>query len=225
VSTGPDNDATARAPAAKDAHFLGDIATLPVFYRLAGRRVVVAGGSRAAVWKAELLAATGAQVDVFAALPDASLQALAAVRGNLRIVEKPWQASDFENAVLVIGETGDAAEAHAMQRAALAAGAHLNIIDKPQWSSFQFGAMVERSPLIVAISTDGGAPVFGPSSSHPHRNAPPGRPAPLGARSKGLAIENYRTQAGYRRAQNDLGAFRPPCAGRTGSLARRQRPR
>ena len=150
-----------RAPETQDAPVLGDIATLPVFYRLAGRRVVIAGGGRAAVWKAELLAATGAQVDVFAARPDARMQAVAAHRSNLRIIERDWQPNDFELAVLVIGETDDATQAHAMNAAARAAGAHLNVIDKPQWSSFQFGAMVERSPLIVAISTDGGAPVFG----------------------------------------------------------------
>ncbi len=42
------------------------IATLPVFFKLGGKRVVVAGGSEAALWKAELLAATGAYVDVYA---------------------------------------------------------------------------------------------------------------------------------------------------------------
>ena len=42
------------------------LARLPVFYALAGKRAVVAGGSAAAAWKAELLAAAGAAVDVYA---------------------------------------------------------------------------------------------------------------------------------------------------------------
>ena len=43
------------------------LARLPVFFALADKRVVVAGGSAAAAWKAELLSAAGAQVDVYSA--------------------------------------------------------------------------------------------------------------------------------------------------------------
>ena len=42
------------------------LARLPVFFVLEGRRVIVAGGTPAAAWKAELLSAAGAQVEVFA---------------------------------------------------------------------------------------------------------------------------------------------------------------
>ena len=45
------------------------LARLPVFYALTGKRAVVAGGSAAAAWKAELLAAAGATVDVYARGP------------------------------------------------------------------------------------------------------------------------------------------------------------
>jgi uroporphyrin-III C-methyltransferase/precorrin-2 dehydrogenase/sirohydrochlorin ferrochelatase len=37
----------------------------------------------------------------------------------------------------------------------------VNVIDKPASSDFSFGAIVNRSPLVVGISTDGAAPVFG----------------------------------------------------------------
>ena len=43
---------------------MGDLATLPVFFDLSGKRVIMAGGSDAAAWKAELLAAAGAAVTV-----------------------------------------------------------------------------------------------------------------------------------------------------------------
>ncbi len=42
------------------------LARLPVFLALDGKRVVVAGGSAAAAWKAELLSAAGARVEVYA---------------------------------------------------------------------------------------------------------------------------------------------------------------
>ena len=54
------------------------LARLPVFFGLAGKRAVVAGGSPAAAWKAELLAAAGAKVEVFAADACEELRAVAA---------------------------------------------------------------------------------------------------------------------------------------------------
>ena len=37
----------------------------------------------------------------------------------------------------------------------------VNVIDKPAFCDFSFGAIVNRSPLVIGISTDGAAPVFG----------------------------------------------------------------
>ena len=54
------------------------LATLPLFFKLDGKRVVVAGGSEAAAWKAELLSAAGATVEVWAPDPCAEMEALAA---------------------------------------------------------------------------------------------------------------------------------------------------
>src|SRR4029078_1574289 len=41
------------------------------------------------------------------------------------------------------------------------AGVPVTVIDRPAFCSFRFGAVVNRSPLVVGISTDGAAPVFG----------------------------------------------------------------
>ena len=45
-------------------------------------------------------------------------------------------------------------------QAARAAGVPVNVIDKPAFCDFSFGAIVNRSPLVIGISTDGAAPVF-----------------------------------------------------------------
>ena len=55
------------------------LSRLPVFYALEDKRVLVAGGSAAAAWKAELLSAAGAQVDIYAPDPCDELLALAGV--------------------------------------------------------------------------------------------------------------------------------------------------
>lgn len=155
-----DNNRNSRTPAPV-APRLRELATLPVFYKLHGKRVVIVGGNAAAAWKVELLAATGAQVDVIAKDFVQRIETLAIEAQNVNTLRRDWMPGDFVEAVLVVAETENEEEATALQQAAKAAGAHLNVIDKPLWSSFQFGAIVERSPLVVAISTDGGAPVFG----------------------------------------------------------------
>ncbi len=49
----------------------------------------------------------------------------------------------------------------AFAAAARAAGVPVNVIDRPAFCDFSFGAIVNRSPLVIGISTDGAAPVFG----------------------------------------------------------------
>ena len=73
------------------------LARLPVFFALADKRAVVAGGSAAAAWKAELLSAAGAQVDVYAADPVRGTgRACSAIRRAARsaIVRRNWTADD-----------------------------------------------------------------------------------------------------------------------------------
>ena len=52
-------------------------------------------------------------------------------------------------------------EAARFAGAARAAGASVNVIDKPKFCDFNFGAIVNRSPLVIGISTDGASPIFG----------------------------------------------------------------
>jgi len=139
------------------------LATLPVFLRLAGKHVVVAGGCEAAAWKAELLSAAGAVVSVYAGdRPSPELEALCAEPpgGAITLKRRTWLPADFTGATLVVGTAADDGEAARMFEAAAAAGIPINIVDKPKLCAFQFGAIVNRSPLVVGISTDGGAPML-----------------------------------------------------------------
>ncbi len=139
------------------------LATLPVFLKLAGKRVVLAGGSAPAVWKAELLCAAGALVEVFATDPCPDLLDLAAnpPGGVLVVTARAWTGADLVGAAVALGAIDDDEEAGAFRDAARIAGTPVNVIDKPAFCDFQFGTIVARSPLIVGISTDGAAPVFG----------------------------------------------------------------
>ena len=67
---------------------------------------------------------------------------------------------DLKGAALAIADVESAAEAQDFRAAAQAVGVPANIIDKPAFSDFQFGAIVDRSPLVIAISTDGASPIL-----------------------------------------------------------------
>ena len=136
------------------------LARLPVFYALAGKRAVVAGGSAAAAWKAELLAAAGASVEVYAADPGDEMIEIA-VQAGIAIHRRAIEAADLADAALAVGAFEDDAEAAAFAAMARGAGVPVNVIDKPAFCDFSFGSIVNRSPLVIGISTDGAAPVFG----------------------------------------------------------------
>ncbi len=142
------------------------LATLPVFLDLAGKRAVLAGGSEAAAWKAELLAAAGADVEVYAPLGELSdemAELIAAPRstGALRHHDRPWSLDAFEGAAIAVADCESEAQAYAFACAARAAGVPHNVIDKPAFCAFRFGTIVNRSPLVVGIATDGAAPILG----------------------------------------------------------------
>jgi len=136
------------------------LARLPVFYALAGKHAVVAGGSAAAALKAELLAAAGAAVDVYATDPDEEMIEIAA-QASIAIHRRAITAGDFGGAAMAIGAFEDEIEAGAFAALARRAGVPVNVIDKPAFCDFSFGSIVNRSPLVIGISTDGAAPVFG----------------------------------------------------------------
>jgi uroporphyrin-III C-methyltransferase/precorrin-2 dehydrogenase/sirohydrochlorin ferrochelatase len=151
-----------RTPSEAKPARMGALARLPVFLSLDGKRAVVAGGSPAAAWKAELLSASGARVEAYATDICDELQQLAAdpPRGAIVINRCPWSADALKNAAVAIGAFEDDNRAAAFASAARAAGVPVNVIDKPAFSDFSFGAIVNRSPLVIGISTDGAAPVF-----------------------------------------------------------------
>jgi uroporphyrin-III C-methyltransferase / precorrin-2 dehydrogenase / sirohydrochlorin ferrochelatase len=152
------------SPSGKDEEDRGPLmrglACLPVFFSLAGKRVVLAGSSNAVLWKAELCQAAGARLDVFSPDPCSGLDALARRCPLVGLVSRRIEPEDFRGAALAIVEAESSAEAAEFQAAARAAGVVVNVIDKPRLSDFQFGAIVDRSPLVIGISTDGGAPVL-----------------------------------------------------------------
>ena len=138
------------------------LARLPVFFALEGKRALLAGGGAAAAWKAELLSACGAHVAVYAEeLSEEMLHVASETsRGDIVLHRRAWTPADLNDCAITIGAFDDEGEAATFCRAARAAGVPVNVIDKPAFCDFSFGAIVNRSPLVIGISTDGAAPVL-----------------------------------------------------------------
>ena len=151
-----------RSPRQADADArIQPLATLPVFMRAAGRLALVAGGTEGAAWKAELLLAAGARVRCRAPTPCDALVSLAERQPSLDLVRQLWTEDDFADVLLGLCDAADDAEARRFAEAGRRRGVPVNVVDRPAFCDFQFGSIVNRSPLVIAISTDGAAPVFG----------------------------------------------------------------
>jgi uroporphyrin-III C-methyltransferase/precorrin-2 dehydrogenase/sirohydrochlorin ferrochelatase len=137
---------------------IASLARLPVFFDLHGRKAVVAGNGPAAAWKAELLSAAGASVSVYA--PDSSDDLLNLGDGGVTVIRRRWTPHDLRGAALAVGDFDTGTDAGEFASAARAEGVPVNVIDKVDFCDFSFGAIVNRSPLVIGISTDGAAPAL-----------------------------------------------------------------
>jgi uroporphyrin-III C-methyltransferase / precorrin-2 dehydrogenase / sirohydrochlorin ferrochelatase len=153
--------AIARKPVEATPARMGPLAKLPIFLDLNGLMVVVAGGTAGAAWKAELAAAAGATVNVYAPEPEHDMQQLASSRDDVFIHRREWAPDIFAGCAFAIADAHDDHEAAAFAAAARAAGVIVNVIDRPAFCQVQFGSIVNRSPVVIGISTDGAAPILG----------------------------------------------------------------
>lgn len=132
---------------------------LPLFHNLKGRTVLLVGGGEVALRKGRLLADAGAVLRVVAPQIDTQLLSMAAVshgQGELR----GYQETDLAGVCLVIAATDDQALNAQVSQHAQARGIPVNAVDAPALCSVIFPAIVDRSPLIVAITSGGDAPVL-----------------------------------------------------------------
>ncbi len=132
----------------------------PIFLAVAGRRIVVAGGGETALAKLRLLMKTEAHLTVVAPAPSPEIERLAAER-RLHLIRRRFDHGDALCAVLAYAaHDDDAAEDARVALLARADGALVNIVDNLADSAFITPAVVDRDPVIVAIGTEGAAPVL-----------------------------------------------------------------
>ncbi|MCC6214124.1 MAG: uroporphyrinogen-III C-methyltransferase [Polyangiaceae bacterium] len=132
---------------------------LPVSLSLASRRALVVGGGTVAARKVALLLAAGAQVLVASPELGPSLAELAAA-GRIEHLAERFAPEHVDGAFVVVAATDAPATNAAVSAAAQARGVLVNVVDAPDLCTFLFPSIVDRSPLVVSVSTSGASPVL-----------------------------------------------------------------
>ncbi len=131
----------------------------PLFFKLSQQRCLLVGGGGIALRKARLLVKAGAIVHVIAVTVDDELEiSLAKHNGSYEL--KRFDPSDLVNTVLVIAATNDAAVNTQISVECQCRNILVNVVDTPDLCTVIVPAIVDRSPLIIAIGSGGGAPVL-----------------------------------------------------------------
>jgi uroporphyrin-III C-methyltransferase/precorrin-2 dehydrogenase/sirohydrochlorin ferrochelatase len=131
----------------------------PAFLDLDGRRCLLVGGGEIAARKLRLLLKARAVVTVVAPQVGDEIADLAA-RGEVRWIRRGFAPEDVSGQAVVLAATGLAEVDERVAAAAHAAGRPVNVVDRADLSSFIVPAIVDRDPVVVAISTAGTAPVL-----------------------------------------------------------------
>lgn len=132
---------------------------LPLFHDLANKPVLVIGGGTIAKRKASLLDRAGAQIHVVAPEVFPELQATCEAAGG-SVQRRVYQDGDVDGMTLVIAATENLPVNRQVSEHAQAAGIPVNVVDQPDLCTFVFPSIVDRSPLLVAVSSAGASPVL-----------------------------------------------------------------
>ncbi len=132
---------------------------LPIFLNVKGQRALVVGNGTLAARKADLLVRAGCDLTIIAPEPSDDL-------GRL-LQEHPvdhktggLSADDLKDCVIAFGASSDAAINQDLHDLATAAGVPVNISDNPALCDFIMPALVDRSPLLIAIASGGATPLL-----------------------------------------------------------------
>jgi uroporphyrin-III C-methyltransferase/precorrin-2 dehydrogenase/sirohydrochlorin ferrochelatase len=127
----------------------------PIFLDIEDRKVLIVGGGEAAAQKARLIGKTPAHLHIVASDICSELSTLEAT-----IHLRPFSPADLDDAAIVYVATGDIHEERWVSDLARQRGIAVNVVDQPHLCSFLTPAIVDRDPVVVAIGTEGAAPML-----------------------------------------------------------------
>lgn len=131
----------------------------PVFLKLKDQACLVIGAGEIAARKIELLARAGAKITVIADEISPAVLSLQAAH-DLMLLQKPFASADLGAFRLVVSATDNAETNRLVAKTAAEQNIPCNVVDNPELCSFIFPAIIDRSPIIAAVSSGGAAPVL-----------------------------------------------------------------
>lgn len=132
---------------------------LPIFFNITNRHCVVIGGGDIALRKIILLRKANASITVVApVLCDALREMLKA--NAIKHTVATFTPEQIDGACLVIAATDDEAVNEAVSEAAQSRNIPVNVVDSPHLCTFTMGSIIERDPIVIAVSSEGKAPVL-----------------------------------------------------------------
>ncbi|HHO59251.1 MAG TPA: uroporphyrinogen-III C-methyltransferase [Thiotrichales bacterium] len=132
---------------------------LPIFIQIKQRPCLVVGGGGIAARKVALLRKAQADVSVVAPVLCAELDALHA-EGQIKHIAREFEESDLDHCVLVIAATDQRDINERVSMLANRLRLPVNVVDNPDLCSFIMPSIIDRSPVVIAVSTGGSSPVL-----------------------------------------------------------------
>ncbi|MFW1676810.1 siroheme synthase CysG [Pontibacter sp. JAM-7] len=132
---------------------------LPLFFKLTEQPVLLVGGGAVALRKARLLCRAGARISVVSHQVCDELQNLLDESAGQSIIGE-YHSGLLEDKILVIAATDDDQLNERVHYDAVEHGIPVNVVDNPRLCTFVFPAIVDRSPIVIGISSGGSAPVL-----------------------------------------------------------------
>ena len=132
---------------------------LPIFFNIQNRPCVVIGGGDVATRKVTMLLKASAAITLYSPEICHELQAMVD-DGKIVYVNAHFLPSQLLGACMVIAATDDEDVNIAVSEAAKAQNIPVNVVDAPHLCTFTMGSIIDRSPIVIAISSEGNAPVL-----------------------------------------------------------------
>ena len=131
----------------------------PIFLRITDRDCLLVGGGEIALRKGEALVRAGARLHLVAPEIRDELHDLAAASGGTTS-RRAFVSTDVDDMLLVVAATDHGAVNRKVHEAATAAGIPVNVVDAPELCTYIVPSIIDRSPLVIALSSGGSAPVL-----------------------------------------------------------------
>ena len=133
--------------------------SLPIFFNVKNRHCVVIGGGDVAMRKTSMLLKAHAAITLIS--PDLCHEIQALVDDKkIKYTQANFDSAQLDGACLVIAATDDEAVNQAVSSSAQVANIPVNVVDSPALCTFTMGSIIDRSPIVIAVTSNGNAPVL-----------------------------------------------------------------